>query len=90
MLIKHGRNVNSQEHPLDNKERLILSRAQHIRYRWWYTRLLGDVCPGRMKILVIYARDQESNIVRPFFIIENTMISFPLRAGEEDNSPATD
>ena len=91
MLIKHGSHLSfSRADPLDKRERLILSRASHIRYRWWYTRLLGDVGPRLTKTLVIYARDQDSDIVRPFFIVEDTKISFPLKAGEEDTSPATE
>ena len=66
------------------EERLVLTPPAHDGYEWWYTRLLGDACPGVTKTLVIFARDADSGIIRPFFIHENTRINFPLKAGRDD------
>ena len=47
---------------------------------------MGDACPRVTKTLVIFARDTDSDMVRPFFIHENCRINFPLKAGGDDGS----
>ena len=66
------------------EERLVLTPAPHVRYQWWYTRLMGDARPRVTKNLAIFARDADSGKVRPFYMSEDSEINFPLRAGGDD------